>query len=188
MKAKADPYDPERARALLAEANYAEKWADWEIIMNIQVGLQDQLDLMQIVGSYWEEVGIKSKIVMNDAMVQLGLFFVRGEDSAGSVIPWIYPGAPNTVYHCQNMFSSVGVHSTGNDPVADELYTKATTELDPVLAHQYWQEFQNYAYDMWVNTGLLKINSYFIVGDDIGEWTYGLWIGAAAAYQGIQHP
>jgi peptide/nickel transport system substrate-binding protein len=181
---KADPYDPEKAKALLAEANYAEKWGDYEIIINIQTPGGTTLDLMQILAGYWEKVGIKTKIVLNDAMVQLGLFFVRGTASAGSIIPWVFPGAPNTVYHCYNMYASNGVHSTGNDPKADELYTKATTELNPDKALQYWRDFQNYAYNMWVNIGLNEIQSFWIVSDQVSTID-GLWIGAWG-YAGVK--
>jgi peptide/nickel transport system substrate-binding protein len=183
---KADPYDPDKAMALLKEANYEEKWKDYEIIINIQTPGGQTLDLMQILASYWEKVGIKTKIVLNDAMVQLGLFFVRGTASAGSVIPWIYPGSPNTVYHCANMYTSHGVHSTGNDPKADELYDKAAYELDPQKAVQYWRDFQNYAYDMWVNIGLNEIKSYWIVSNQVGDIDY-LWINGGYGYAGVKH-
>ncbi len=180
----ADPYDPEKAKALLAEANYAEKWADYEIIINVQTPGGQTLDLMQILASYWEKVGIKTKIVLNDAMVQLGLFFVRGTDSAGSVIPWVFGGWPNTVYHCANMYTSNGVHSTGNDPQADELYNKAASEIDPEKAKQYWRDFQNFAYDMWVNIGLNEIQAFWIVSDQVSDID-GMWIGAWG-YAGVK--
>jgi peptide/nickel transport system substrate-binding protein len=174
---KADPYNLEKAKALLAEANYEAKWKDYETIINVQVGSGSTVDLMQILASYWAKVGIKTKIVMNDAMVQLGMFFVRGTASAGSVIPWVFGGVPNSVYHCANMYSGVGVHSTGNDPKADELYKKATTEVDPTKALQYWREFQEYGYNMWVNIGLNEIKQYWVVSPQVGEID-GLWIGA----------
>jgi ABC-type transport system substrate-binding protein len=182
---KPDPYDPEKAKQLLAEADYANKWADYETIINVQTPGGTTLDLMQILASYWEKVGIKTKIVLNDAMVQLGLFFVRGTASAGSVIPWVWPGAPNSVYHCANMYTSTGVHSTGNDPKADELYNKAAYELDPVKALQYWRDFQNYAYNMWVNVGLNEIKSYWVVSDQVASVDY-LWINGGYGYAGVK--
>jgi peptide/nickel transport system substrate-binding protein len=183
---QADPYDLEKAKALLAEANYEAKWKDYEIPINIQVGGTMAVDLMQICASYWAKVGIKTKIIMNDAMVQLGLIFVRGTASAGSVWPWMnFPSAPNTVYHCANMYTSGGVHSTGNDPKADELYKKATTELDSAKALQYWRDFQNFGYDMWVNVSLVRAQTFWVVSQQV-ESIDGMWIGAWG-YAGVKH-
>jgi ABC-type transport system substrate-binding protein len=67
------------------------------------------------------------------------------------------------------MYISTGVHATGNDPKADELYKKATSELDPVKAKQYYTDFQNYGYSMWVNIGILQLPSYAVFGPRIGN-------------------
>jgi ABC-type transport system substrate-binding protein len=124
-------------------------------------------------------------------MTQGGYFFVRVKDdnapNMGAIIPWSFGGFFNSVYHCSNMYKSTGVHSTGNDPKADELYTKATTEIDPVKAKQYWTEFQNYAYDMWVNTGICKVPSYVVEGPEVGEYTSFAHMGVWDALAGIQH-
>jgi ABC-type transport system substrate-binding protein len=86
------------------------------------------------------------------------------------------------------MYGSTGVHSTGNDPKADELYKKAVAELDPVKAKQYWTDFLNYAYGMWVNVGVLQMPTYAVIGPNLGSFTNQKSLGIYYSLSGIQHP
>ena len=111
-------------------------------------------------------------IMKNSALS--GILFVRNEDpvapQAGCMWMWgPFSGVQNAIYHSANMYTSNGVHTTGNDLYADELYNKATSELDPDLQRRYWTDFLDYAYDIWVNTGTVLIQPLFLVSDKIGE-------------------
>ena len=78
--------------------------------------------------------------------------------------------AANNFYHSANMFTSTGVHTTSNDPKADELYQAAATELDEAKAKQNWSDMMKYAYEtMWVNVGLVNTPTLFVVGPNVGE-------------------
>lgn len=185
---KPDPYDLNKAKALLKEAGYPDKFKDPVINIFVQA---PQADLVQALVGYWEKAGIKIKINPVDAMGYGGYFFVRIKDkdapNVGSIIPWVYQGFFNTTYQCFNMYGSTGVHSTGNDPKADELYTKATTELDPIKAKKYWMEYQNYAYTMWVNVGICKVPNNLVLGPKVGKFTSNAHMGLYDAFAGIQH-
>lgn len=190
---KPDPYDPEKSMALLKEAGYPDKFKDPVINVYVQSGWPPWvLDLIQTLEAYWESVGIKSKINIVDANQWGGMFFIRAKDASapqvGAIFPWVWLGTFNNVYHSANMFTSKGVHSTGNDPKADELYAKATSELDPVKAKQYWTELFDYAYDiMWVNVGILKVPTYGVVGPEVGKFSTNSHLSLWDAYAGIQH-
>ena len=127
---KPDPYDPNKAKALLKEAGYPGKFAD--PVIKIYATPGDVANLSQILSGYWEAVGIQTKIEVVDAAAWGGMFFVRvtgpTSPAVGAIFPWIFPSVFNNVYHSANMYKSTGVHSTGNDPKADELYAKATSK------------------------------------------------------------
>jgi len=116
---------------------------------------------------------------------------VRAKDASvpivGGIWPWIFPGFFNNVYHSANMFTSRGVHTTANDPKADEMYDKAVAELDPAKAKRMWTEFMNYAYDMWVTVGIVKVPSYLVVGPKVGQFTSNTHLSLYDALAGIQH-
>ena len=130
---------------------------------------------MQMLQGYWLAVGIQTKLTIVDAVTFAGLFFRGNRDpgakNMGAVIPFLYPTLTNSVYHSANMYTSKGVHSTGNDPKTDELYNKAVNEPDPVKAKQYYTDFLNYAYNMWVNVGIVQLPTYAAVGQKLGAFT-----------------
>ena len=98
------------------------------------------------------------------------------------------PIASNNFYHSANMFTSTGVHTTGNDPKADELYQAAATELDEAKAKKNWQEMMKYAYDvMWVNIGLVNMPTNYVVGPNLGELVINQHRPLAEAYVGFKH-
>ncbi len=187
---KADPYDPEKALALLKEAGYPKNFKETTILLyHAPTGITP--DLMQILQGYWAEVGVRVDIKVVDNVELGGLIFVRQKDASspivGGIWPWVFGGAFNNVYHSANMFTSKGVHTTGNDPKADELYARATNELDPAKAKQYWTEFMAYANDMYVNVGLVKVPNYWIMGPKVGKVTDKAFLSIWDAYANIQH-
>jgi peptide/nickel transport system substrate-binding protein len=186
----ADPYDAAKARALLAEAGYPGAFADPTIHMYTTAAGQD---FILLLFSYWEEVGLQMKIEVVDSTVNGAYFFSftrlqEGAPNAGWLFDWFFGSYFNSTYHASNMYGSWGVHNTGNDPKADELYLKAAAERDPVKAEQEYAEFQVYARSMYVNVGIAIVEPALLVGPGLGEFTGRNWVSLADCANGIQHP
>jgi peptide/nickel transport system substrate-binding protein len=169
---KPDPYDPNKAKALLKEAGYPGKFKDPVVNVFCQA---PQADLMQALAGYWEAAGIQTKINVIDSMTFGSYVFTRTKDpnapNVGAIWPWVNLGFFNNVYHSKNMFTSGGAHTTANDPKADEMYNKATSEPDPVKAKKLWTEFMNYTYDMWITVGVVRVPTMMVVGPKVGQFT-----------------
>ena len=184
----ADPYDPALAKQLLQEAGYPDAFDKSTIDFYVTA---TQSDFAQLLQGYWSAVGIDVKITLMESSAWFGIVFVRNEDptapQAGGMWMWgPWAVVPNAIYHSANMYTSQGVHTTGNDPHADALYAKATGELDPELQRQYWTDVLNYAYDMWVNTGTVLIQPLVMLSDRIGEVGRG-WVFIDDAYATMTH-
>jgi peptide/nickel transport system substrate-binding protein len=186
---KPDAYDAAKARQLLQEAGYPAKFNPQTITLYTTAVTAD---LMQILQGYWQAVGINVDIQVVDTPVYNGLIFVRAKEptdrQVGIIWPWVFSVAPNNVYHSANMFTSTGVHTTSNDPKADELYQAAVSELDEAKAKKAWQDMMHYAYDtMWINVGLVNYPANYVVGPKVGAFTARDHLSIQDAYVGIQH-
>ena len=192
----ADPYDPDLAVDLLEQAGYPDAFNDPTIncYTTAAGGLSGGPDIFLLLASYWEAVGFKTELHVVDATIFSGYIFngfarfSGDEENIGWIGMWNYDAFFNSTYQCSNMYCSWGVHNAGNDPTADELYLKATTETDPVLAAQYYNEFQIYAKSMYVDIGVAQSQGYVVWNPDvIGGWTGRTWVSYWDSWAGIEH-
>src|SRR5438552_17500670 len=186
---KADSSDLNKAKQLLQDSGYPGKFNPQSITLYTTAVAAD---LMQILQGYWQAVGINVDVQVVDTPVYNGLSFVRAKEATekqvGAVWPWVNVGAPNNVYHSANMFTSTGVHTTSNDTKADVMYQAATAELDEAKAKKLWQDLMHYGYDtMWINVELVEVPTYFVVGTNVGAFTFRSYINLWDSYGGIQH-
>jgi peptide/nickel transport system substrate-binding protein len=185
---QADPYDPNKAKQLLQDAGYPAKFNPQSVTLYTNAVMAD---LVQILQGYWEAVGLNTDVQVVDSQVWLSLSFVRvkseTDKQVGAVMPWVAPSFFNNVYHSANLFTSTGTRSTGNDPKADQMYQAAVSELDDAKAKQLWQQMMHYGYDtMWVNIELVQVPTYFVVGPNVGAFTYKQNLSLQDSYVGIQ--
>jgi peptide/nickel transport system substrate-binding protein len=184
----ADTYDPNKAKALLAEAGYQTGVSGIHIYTNGTA----LLDFLQILRDQWSLVGIQVEIEELDFGTYWSYAFNSNrltgtEPNVGWIWLWISPSAPNSMYHAANMYCSWGWHNCGNDPVADSLYNKAINELDPALALQYWKDFQIYAKNMYVNVGICEIKPLKVYNPHSLKFTSNNFLNLYDALADIQH-
>ncbi|OGN96892.1 MAG: hypothetical protein A2Z77_00405 [Chloroflexi bacterium RBG_13_51_36] len=185
---KTDPYDPSMARQLLADAGYPAAYDNPVISLKTEVV---NVEVMQILQGYWADVGLQVDVQPTDGAEWAGLYFTPIEAApakSGVIFPWIWGSFAVGVYPSRNMYVTGGNHGAGNDPEADRLFTKATTELDPAKAMQYWTDFQVYVKEMYVNIGVCAIENLFLMGPRVGEIDANLSEGIYYFSSGIQHP
>ena len=186
---KADPFDPSKAKQLLQDAGYPDKFDPQTVTLYTNAV---QADLMQALQGYWQNVGLNVDIQVVDSAVWLSLSFVRvkteTDKQVGAVMPSSQTSFFNNVYHSANLFTSTGTRSTGNDPKADQMYQAAVAEMDDAKAKVLWQQMMHYGYDtMWVNVEVVEVPTYFVVGPKVGAFTYKQNLSLQDAYVGIQH-
>ncbi len=188
-----DPYDPDQAKALMAQAGYPSAFAD--PVMHIYTTSAGQ-DYHLLLMSYWEAVGLQVELEIVDSTIYTAYVFhnfvgriAEGDANVGWMFTWTYQSFFNCTYHSANMYQSHGMHSTGNDAQADALYLKAANETDPVLSAQYFGEFQAYAKTLYINFGVCTFDTLIVQNPNtIGAWTGRNWVSYQDALNGVQHP
>jgi peptide/nickel transport system substrate-binding protein len=185
----ADPYDPDLAKQLIADAGYPDAFDNPVITVFCDPTQQDRLLLY---ASYWEAVGLQIHLEVIDLMSYYGYLFQRpkpGDTNVGWIWFWKSWGWPNATYHSANMYTSMGVHGTANDPIADAMYQEITHQTDYNIAAEKMTAFQLYVKTLYINIGVVEYYQYFLYNPDtIGAWLGHNWDGLWGANWGIQHP
>jgi peptide/nickel transport system substrate-binding protein len=188
-----DKFDLNKAKALLAEANYPAAFKD--PVIHIYTSAAGQDFILLLIG-YWQAAGLQVQMDVVDSTIYTAYVFhnfvgriAEGDKNVGWMFVWPFQSFFNCTYHSSNMYGSWGVHSTGNDPKLDELYKKAANETDPTLSAQYFNEFQVYAKTLYINIGICTFDTLIVYNPQtIGAWTGRNWVSYQDALNGIQHP
>jgi len=184
-----DAYDVAKAKALLAEAGYPNKWADPTI--NVCTVAGPAMDFWLALQGYWEKAGFKVKINVIDTSVWYQILFVGPLKGTESFLGWIWSfslAAFNGTAYCRNMYTSYGIHQVTVDPAVDAIFDKYIVELDAAKAREYYIEWQRAAKAKYTSIGVAMINPLLIVSDNIGEFTLKPHKFLQFASPGIKHP
>jgi peptide/nickel transport system substrate-binding protein len=184
-----DPYDPDHARALIAEAGYPDAFTNPVITVFCQAADKDRL---LYYSSYWTAVGLQININVMSTSAYWGYLFKRPaatDVNVGWIWFWKSWGYVNSVYHSANMYTSTGVHGTANDPTADAMYQVITQQKDYATAWEKMSEFQVYVKSLYVNVGVVEYQNIVLYNQHtLGSWNGRNWEGGYMGYAGITHP
>jgi len=188
---RTDPYDPDKAKALLAEAGYPNSFADPTVHIYTTAAGQDYILLLM---GYWEAVGLQVELEIVDSTIYTSYFFnftrlAEGQPNVGWIFTWTFASFFNCMYHSSNMYTSWGVHNVGADPDVDALYLKAAGESDPAKSAQYFGEFQVAARAHYWNIGICVFDSLIVYNPNtLGAWAGRSWVSMYDAISGVKHP
>jgi peptide/nickel transport system substrate-binding protein len=176
-------YDPDEAKALLEEAGYPDNFADPVVTLYSMAYMPWLPDLNQIISSYWEAIGVQTKIETIDFGQLRGMMYVQDPAMTGKVAIWNMPTMQVSVAFLWSAIHSLGNWQLLHDSVFDSLWGSISQTPDQETQLALFRQTVEYMLNQYICPGIVNIYSYYAVSDVIGDWTlrfqYDLWGGFA---------
>ncbi len=153
-------YNPSMAKKLLSEAGYPNGFKT-----NVVARTNSDLDLLQIIKSYFSDIGVDMEIRVMD-VTSWTTFARDGKQdqmvlASGSALSVAVPNPPDRILarRISNMYTN---YTFNNDPVFDKFYQKYTTSLDPIERQRMVVEGNDYAIAQHWSVNILPLRLYNI--------------------------
>lgn len=149
-------YDPQKARALLAEAGYPN---GFEVTLHTSTRYTSQRQLSEAIVAELQKLGIRANLVMSEAAAYLEKMANR-EAGPFYLISWGTLDLDADIL--VNMFHSESNFATWNDPVVDEMLELARHELDQERRRDlYWSALERLHEDV---AYVAPYKEYWLIG------------------------
>ena len=161
------PYDPDRARALLAEAGA--DGGDITLVSTAGRWLKDR-ELTEVIAGYWSAVGLNVDVQIYEFDEYLQRLF-RSEEGQRSDAIFVVSG--NELLDADRSFSaylaSSGFGASNSIEQMEEWITSARTEIDLDRRQAIYEQVVEYAHEEALLTFLLNINNIWGMSERL-DW------------------
>ncbi len=160
------PYDPARAKKLLAEAGYPNGFDGGEFACDASYS-----SVAEAIGNYLAAVGIRTKMRPMERAAFLGNW---REKKITSIMYTGAGGQGNAATRIQNYYVKDGLYSWGGYPDMDDLFVQQARELDPKRREALLHQIQRLAHERVMAAPLWELGFLNAMGPRVDESGLGL--------------
>jgi peptide/nickel transport system substrate-binding protein len=160
------PYDPARAKKLLAEAGYPNGFDAGDYVGDVSYA-----SVSEAIANYLAAVGIRTKVRPMERAAYLAQWKdkkFRSIHQAGA------GGLGNAATRVQNYFAGDGLYAWGSQPDLDDLNVQQARELDPKRREALLHQIQRLAHERVLHAPLWELGFLNATGPRVEESGLGL--------------
>ena len=168
------PYDPAKAKRLLAEAGYPNGF-DISLYSFVQ-GLPEMKLVNEAIAAYWELIGMRPKILEMDYSAFRPVWMKQKEPPGPAAFAMDWPNRP--FYSWRGKYHSTAVFGTVSDPKLDEMIEKAEAENDQAKYSVLSQNIMQYVREQGYSSGISTAHQLFAKDKAVPAWDAGRSFGS----------
>jgi peptide/nickel transport system substrate-binding protein len=179
------PYDPDRAKRLLAESGYPNGFAMKLYALPLS-GAPWMPRMAPVIAEHWGRIGVKTEIIS----VEWGAFgpivYTRADDALGAAYTWRVTASSFPIGRIQNYVSANGKALIAFVPW-DEEWKRLSAETDMTKRERGFQEMMNRLAETYVDIPLFYVNAVYGARKEIGNWVpYESWPSLGLSYEYLE--
>ena len=168
------PFNPERARALLLEAGYADEPVD--LFSIVAYGITEMPQMNEMIAEQWRDIGLNVRVIPTDFPQVLARYASRPQtfdgDSPAPLFHGALPGQPNVVSSVRRYMTSSedGVMSYHDLEAGDRIYAELLALADPVEREQRLKDLNRELYEQYWAADIVWRHDVFGLSPAIEDW------------------
>ena len=147
------PYDPQRAKALLAQAGYLNGF-EFEMLVVSPPGFSELPSVLEAIAIYFKEIGLRPKLVQTDVA---GLINRQRGMTLQNALASNRQAAEPSFSYVPAKYSSKGVNHYYEDPFIEQRLARFAQSVDSAERLQILKEIGNLLYDEYATLPLLYL-------------------------------
>ena len=166
------PYDPTKARQLLAEAGYPNGFTIY--LYSTETSLPEQKIINEAIAGYWKAIGMDVKILEMDYGALRPIWLKQREPAGPAAHTFVWPSKPTGVWTpifgsdiVTNPFSQI------QDPEMDELIKNLHAQVIPEEYCKAERKCTERVMDQYYNSGIASVGILFATKKEVPDWALG---------------